>query len=75
MQENTQHKVEVPTGKLNESGEDTHESEKSKYEAVWDIPNYRIHSPGEKSLHAFKNIVDPKKGSTIVDFGNGRKRT
>lgn len=73
MKENTQHKVEVPTGKLNDSVEDavTHASEKSKYEAMWDMPNYRIHSPGEKSLHAFKDIVDPKKGSAIVDFGNG----
>ena len=73
MQENTQHNVEVPTGKLNDSVEEvvTHASEKSKYEAVWDIPQYRVHSPGEKSLHAFMNIVDPTKGSTVVDFGNG----
>lgn len=62
MQENTQRVLPE---------EDTHESEKSKYEAVWDIPNYRIHSPGEKSLKAFLDIVDPVKGSSIVDFGNG----
>jgi len=73
VQENTQHKIDVPTGKLNADVDDaaTHASEKSKYESVWDIPNYRIHSPGEKSLDAFRGIVNPESGSTIVDFGNG----
>ena len=71
MQENTQ--IEVTTGKLNEEVDEvvTHASEKSKYESVWDIDKYRIHSPGENSLKAMLSIVDPMKGSTIVDFGNG----
>ena len=49
----------------------THDSEKIKYEAMWDVPGYRVHSPGENSLRAFKSIVNPPAGSTVVDFGSG----
>lgn len=72
MKENTNHAVEVPTGKLNDEKEvDTHETEKAKYEAIWDHPRYRVHSPGENSLKAFRSIVNPAEGSKVVDFGSG----
>jgi len=49
----------------------THESEKKKYEAIWEHPRYRVHSPGENSLQAFLSIINPQPASKIVDFGSG----
>lgn len=55
--------------------ENTQESEKQKYENIWtNVNEYRIHSPGEQSLKAFKDIIRPKFGSTVVDFGSGCAR-
>jgi len=52
----------------------THQEEKKKYEKCWDTDSYRIHSPGENSLKAFKEIVKPFEFSSIVDCGSGTAR-
>jgi 2-polyprenyl-3-methyl-5-hydroxy-6-metoxy-1,4-benzoquinol methylase len=54
--------------------ESVHEEEKDKYEKMWSVDGYRVHSPGEKSLKAFRDIVRPKPGTTVVDFGSGTAR-
>ena len=49
----------------------TTEQERSKYEQIWGIREYRNFSPGETLLASFLTITNPKKGSTIVDYGTG----
>lgn len=69
MKENTQKSQEVVN--INDVDNATHATEKSKYEKIWDHPRYRIHSPGENSLKAFRSIINPPPGSRVVDFGSG----
>jgi len=52
----------------------THNEEKEKYEKAWNTEGYRIHSPGEQSLEAFVEIVNPKEESSVIDFGSGTAR-
>jgi 2-polyprenyl-3-methyl-5-hydroxy-6-metoxy-1,4-benzoquinol methylase len=48
--------------------------EKEKYEQCWNTEGYRNHSPGEHSIKAFEEIVQPSFGSSIIDFGSGTAR-
>lgn len=46
-------------------------NERQKYEAMWVIPAYRKHSPGERDLARFRDVVAPSSGASIIDFGCG----
>ena len=48
--------------------------EKDLYKQVWDIPEYRKDSPGEKISHEFLAQAKPKAGSSVIDFGCGTGR-
>jgi len=49
-------------------------TEKTKYEAMWDIEDYRAVSPGEQSAHTFLEQAKPLPDSTCIDFGCGTGR-
>lgn len=49
-------------------------SEKEKYERIWSEPSYRLHSPGEMETGAFLEIVEPRPGASVIDFGCGTGR-
>lgn len=46
--------------------------EQEKYEAMWKIPAYREHSPGEWAVETFLEVVKP--AGVLVDFGCGTGR-
>ena len=48
--------------------------EKDLYKKVWDMPEYRKDSPGEKISHEFLAQAKPKAGSSVIDFGCGTGR-
>ncbi len=48
--------------------------EKTKYEMMWDKPEYRIHSPGEECAKTFIEKASPEEGSIIADIGCGTGR-
>ncbi len=48
--------------------------EKSKYERLWDMPEYRAVAPGENFAPFFLQQARPPKGSTCIDFGCGTGR-
>ena len=48
--------------------------EKELYKKVWDMPEYRKDSPGEKIYHEFLAQAKPKAGSSVIDFGCGTGR-
>ena len=48
--------------------------EKDLYKKVWDMPEYRKDSPGEKIYHEFLAQAKPKAGSSVIDFGCGTGR-
>jgi SAM-dependent methyltransferase len=50
----------------------TPEQERLKYEKTWDRRNYRLNSPGERSVPQFLS-KDPERG-TLIDFGCGTGR-
>jgi len=49
-------------------------TEKRKYEMMWDFPEYRQVSPGEREAHTFLKAARPKPGSEVIDFGCGTGR-
>lgn len=49
-------------------------SERDKYLQMWDIEQYRHVSPGEEVAQTFVDVVKPKSGSRIGDFGCGTGR-
>lgn len=49
-------------------------TEVEKYKAMWDIPQYRITSPGERSAQAFVDLFHPAWDETVIDFGCGTGR-
>jgi SAM-dependent methyltransferase len=48
--------------------------EKSKYERIWSLPQYRESSPGEQLIIAFIKQAAPKWRSHVIDFGCGTGR-
>lgn len=48
------------------------QKEQSKYQRMWDIPQYRSYSPGEKALPSMLGLM--KAGSSVADFGCGTGR-
>jgi 2-polyprenyl-3-methyl-5-hydroxy-6-metoxy-1,4-benzoquinol methylase/uncharacterized Rossmann fold enzyme len=52
----------------------TDESERIKYETVWEIESYRRDSPGELLLGVFFTLCKPHDESTFIDFGCGTGR-
>jgi hypothetical protein len=49
-----------------------HMEERAKYETMWEIPAYRVYSPGETWAAYFVEVVRPS--GTIADFGCGTGR-
>jgi hypothetical protein len=49
-------------------------SEREKYAAMWDLPEYRDFSPGEHAVEDFIREAKPEKGDRIIDFGCGTGR-
>lgn len=48
------------------------ESERAKYAQLWsDIPEYRAYSPGAENVKRFMEVMEPRKGSSIIDIGCG----
>lgn len=45
-----------------------------KYEKMWNIPEYRLVSPGELLASQFLAQAKPRKGSHVIDFGCGTGR-
>ena len=48
--------------------------EKDLYKKVWEMPEYRKVSPGEKISHIFLEQAKPKAGSSVIDLGCGTGR-
>ena len=48
--------------------------EKDLYKQLWEMPEYRKESPGEKISHEFLAQAKPKAGSSVIDFGCGTGR-
>jgi hypothetical protein len=46
--------------------------DQDKYLAMWNIPEYRVYSPGENAVELFMSVVQPK--GSIGDFGCGTGR-
>ena len=47
------------------------EAERSKYEEIWSVPEYREHSPGLENVQSFFDVLSPKRGDTLIDIGCG----
>jgi hypothetical protein len=47
------------------------EAERSKYEEIWSVPEYREHSPGLENVQNFLDVLSPKRGDTLIDIGCG----
>lgn len=50
------------------------DQEKTKYEQMWQISHYRDLTGGHAFFDYFADIVEPSKGSTILDIGGGSGR-
>lgn len=46
--------------------------ERTKYESMWQVPEYGVNSPGEQRASMFGRIADPRCGNTLIDFGCGK---
>ena len=49
-------------------------SEAEKYKAMWDVPQYRLTSPGERSAQDFVERFNPAWDEHVIDFGCGTGR-
>jgi len=48
------------------------ESERAKYAELWsDVPDYRVHSPGQENVARFMEIMQPSPDETLLDIGCG----
>ena len=45
--------------------------ERDKYNAIWEVPNYRDFSPGVSNVENFMAVMKPKPDATIIDLGCG----
>lgn len=50
------------------------EQEMAKYTAIWNVPRYSDHSPGERQLADAMKWMAPVPGSSITDWGCGTGR-
>ena len=48
--------------------------EKDLYKMVWDMPQYRVVSPGERAAFQFLREAKPPKGASVLDLGCGTGR-
>src|SRR4030095_6422761 len=48
--------------------------EAQKYGALWTHPEYRQYAPGEELVNTFLQIVKPRTGAEVIDFGCGTGR-
>ena len=46
--------------------------ERARYETIWAVPEYNQISPGEGNVSLFGQIVNPRAGETLIDFGCGK---
>lgn len=49
-------------------------SERDKYAAIWERPEYRQHSPGLAIASRALDVMRPDAGETLADFGAGTGR-
>lgn len=49
-------------------------SEPEKYEKIWAMPQYRNHSPGERTAELFVRVAEPNRRTIIADLGCGTGR-
>ncbi len=49
-------------------------TERSKYERLWENPEYRAYAPGEDCAQTFLSVAKPKAGAQCIDFGSGTGR-
>jgi 2-polyprenyl-3-methyl-5-hydroxy-6-metoxy-1,4-benzoquinol methylase len=47
------------------------ESERRKYDLMWNVDDYAIYSPGEHLVDFFFQIAKPVAGQTVLDVGAG----
>lgn len=53
-------------------GDSAAEQEAAKYAEVWtSIDKYKDHSPGLENVERFMRVVEPEKGSELIDIGCG----
>src|SRR6266478_2401421 len=46
--------------------------ERAKYTEIWrDVPAYRAYSPGMENVSRFMRVMNPERGSTLIDIGCG----
>ncbi len=50
---------------------DTAASERAKYEAVWQFPEYHEFSPGLQNVDRFMEVMKPQLASSVIDVGCG----
>ena len=48
--------------------------ERAKYETMWNIPRYRMYSPGERLVDFFLSRVNVTDKHVVIDFGCGSGR-
>ena len=53
---------------------DTTIDERSKYEQMWNLPQYRKVAPGEYCVDAFLSIANVQTNEVVIDFGCGTGR-
>jgi 2-polyprenyl-3-methyl-5-hydroxy-6-metoxy-1,4-benzoquinol methylase len=46
-------------------------SERSKYEDIWSVEQYKDYSPGEENVARFLSVIKPNRGESLVDLGCG----
>lgn len=49
-------------------------AERNKYERMWGVPEYRLHSPGQSLVPMAIVELGMQRGDTVVDFGCGTGR-
>jgi SAM-dependent methyltransferase len=48
--------------------------EQDKYRRIWEVPGYRVKSPGELLVPTFLQHAEWEKGETLIDLGCGSGR-
>lgn len=50
------------------------QQEQDKYRRIWEVPGYRVKSPGELLVPTFLEHAEWEKGETLIDLGCGSGR-